>query len=70
MFGIPPVKKDQGTISDDLYLELIRLVKALMKRVEMLEEHTGLVKKPVLPCTYCNVLNAHQPWCDSADRVR
>lgn len=62
-FGLPPAKRDLGTISDDLYLELIRLVTAQGKRIEALEKHVGLVKEPVLPCSHCNVLGTHQPWC-------
>ena len=69
-FGLPPKKVDEGTISDDQYLELIRLVKSLLKRVDALEERTGITKKPQVPCLFCNVLNAHQPWCEkNANRV-
>lgn len=65
MFGLPPAKRDDGRVSEESYLELMRLVKALLKRVEALEDRTGLSQKVEVPCTFCNVLKDHQPWCES-----
>lgn len=64
MFGIPPEKKNPGMISEELYMELMRLMRALLTRVEMIEKHVGLYKKPEEPCVFCNVLGTHQPWCE------
>lgn len=64
-FGLPPAKRESATISEELYLEMARMLGALKKRVEVLEERVGITKKREEPCPFCNVLGAHQPWCES-----
>lgn len=70
MFGMPPDRRPDGRISEELYMELMMLLRALVKRVEAIEKHVGLYKKPEEPCLFCNVLGTHQPWCEkNADRT-
>ena len=65
----PPKERENGTIQEDRYIELIRLVQALKKRVDHLEKVTGVTKDQPLPCELCNVLGSHQPWCENVKRV-
>jgi len=69
--GLPNPPKDRvdGTIEEDRYIELIRLLQAMKKRVDHLEKICGVTKDPEKPCDFCNVLGTHQPWCDNAKRA-
>jgi len=46
-------------------MELYKLLRSILKRVEVIEKKLGLNVPPSAPCSYCNVLGAHQPWCES-----
>lgn len=61
--GFTP-KREPGRISEEMYYELIDMMRGFNKRLEMIEEKLGLRKQPDPPCTFCNVLGAHQPWCE------
>jgi hypothetical protein len=67
--NMPSMAPDRK-VDQDISGELLQLIRALVRRVEILEKHVGLTKTPEQPCIYCNVLGNHQPWCEAnAKRV-
>lgn len=44
-------------------VELFNLLRGLLRRVEVLEVHTGLKNSKPPPCPYCDGDGAHKDFC-------
>lgn len=50
-------------IDSGQWMEMYNLMRALLRRVEILEKQAGIGAQSAKPCTYCNTMNVHQEWC-------
>jgi hypothetical protein len=54
---------EQTRVDSEAQMEIYNLLRALLRRVELLEKHVGLTPQAVKPCVYCNTTGGHQAWC-------